>query len=290
MNTAYTFFNNYHIAAKEFANGDISIYGRLIYIINLYAIEGEIVEDITPTEKLFFTSVKANIDKSLRLADAGRKGGKCSKKEVEEETETTNDEFFCENNEAYKPSEMAYKPNEKAYNELEYEYEKEKINRIYNKDNKNVEYVNTYALFDSLNPLEKKVLYWLNSKKIDVTKKNVAYITRIAEYLSNKNYDSNNYLDYLYSIVEDNYDYISPGLIFNSISWESTESNYEALLKKQKKKKKEKPDAPKVCKVCGATLITGALLNSVECPDCRKAGTPIWWEYDEQQRRWVCNK
>lgn len=288
MNTGYTFFNNYHLAAKEYANGDLLVYGRLIYIINMYAIEGELVEDITPAEKLFFTSVKANIDKSLKLAEAGRKGGKKSKKTIDEEN---NEETETLNNDVFDPKNKAYKPKEKAYSELELEIEDEYI--IKNEDienkNKNVEYVNTYGLYDSLNPLEKKVLHWILSKHIDVTKKNVAYITRIAEYLSCKNYDSENYLNYLYSIVEDNYDFISLGLIFNSISWESTESNYEALLKKQKKEKKVHPDAPKICKVCGSSLIPGALLNSVECPECRKKGNPVWWEYDDNQKRWICN-
>ena len=74
-NKKYTMFENYHTAAKEFANGDMAVYGRLMYILNCYGIENILVENLTPVEKLFITAVKASIDKSLDMFEKTKKGG-----------------------------------------------------------------------------------------------------------------------------------------------------------------------------------------------------------------------
>ena len=74
-NKKYTMFENYHTAAKEFADGDMAVYGRLMYILNCYGIENVLVENLNPVEKLFITAVKASIDKSLDMFDKTKKGG-----------------------------------------------------------------------------------------------------------------------------------------------------------------------------------------------------------------------
>lgn len=90
-NTKYTMFENYHIAAKEFANGDMSIYGRLMYILNCYGIENIVLDDLSPVEKLFFTSIRCSIDKSLEVYENAKKGGapKGNKNATKNNPETT---------------------------------------------------------------------------------------------------------------------------------------------------------------------------------------------------------
>lgn len=76
---AYTFFENYHQAVKEYADGNLETYGRMMLIINTYAIEGVILDDLNPVEKLFFTTLKASLDKSLEIREQGKKGGRPKK-------------------------------------------------------------------------------------------------------------------------------------------------------------------------------------------------------------------
>ena len=85
MNQKYTMFENYHIAAKEFSNGNMEVYGRLMYIINCYGIENIELDDLNPVEKLFFTSVKANIDKSIDISEKRSSAG--SKKSADKTSE-----------------------------------------------------------------------------------------------------------------------------------------------------------------------------------------------------------
>ena len=85
MNQKYTMFENYHIAAKEFANGDMEVYGRLMYIINCYGIENIELDDLSAVEKLFFTSVKASIDKSIDISEKRSSAG--SKKSADKTSE-----------------------------------------------------------------------------------------------------------------------------------------------------------------------------------------------------------
>lgn len=96
MNQKYTMFENYHIAAKEFSNGNMEVYGRLMYIINCYGIENIELDDLNPVEKLFFTSVKANIDKSIEIAEKRSAAG--SKKSAEKAVNKTDSNVSNDSN------------------------------------------------------------------------------------------------------------------------------------------------------------------------------------------------
>jgi len=113
-------FENYHIAAKEFANGDMAVYGRLMFILNTYGIENIELEGLNSVEKLFFTSVKASINRSLEISEkrkeAGKKGG-ISKKQTQNNLLKQNN--FC-------LSEEEVEEEREYEEEIENEYEKER--------------------------------------------------------------------------------------------------------------------------------------------------------------------
>lgn len=93
----YTMFKNYHEAAKDFAGGDISVYGRLMFILNSYGIDGIIPEDLTREEKMFFTLIKANIDKSIEISEK-RSRARSGKSPVNNTESDTSNSFLHQNN------------------------------------------------------------------------------------------------------------------------------------------------------------------------------------------------
>lgn len=99
-NKKYTMFENYHTAAKEFANGDMAVYGRLMYILNCYGIENVLIDNLSPVERLFITAVKASIDKSLDMYEKTRKGGapKGNRNAAKEKTDDAGLKNNCQNN------------------------------------------------------------------------------------------------------------------------------------------------------------------------------------------------
>lgn len=289
MNVSYTMFNNYHNAAKEFSNGDMTVYGRLMFIVNTYAIEGVIVEDLSPVEKLFLTSIQASIDKSIRLSEAGRKGGSkgVSHNDTEtvpeeQETATSEASFSDANNEACKPFEM-------ACNEEEEEIEQEL--RIMNKEketeqNKKGNVPDSSVLFGSVLTSTQKIVFdWISEKNLSLQGKNKHYLYNISDFLD-ENKLGVDFLNHVFGIVEAEYEKVNLGILFHAFSWETTVSSYEVIQKQKNKALKAK--APKKCTVCGSGLVE-RLPGTVECPECRRKGNPIWWELDTNKNRWVCS-
>lgn len=282
MNVSYTMFNNYHTAAKDFANGDIALYGRFMYIINMYAFEGEAsLDDLTPSEKLFFTTVKASINKSIRLSKAGKKGGEKSKKTDLSVSENPADVFSVQNAEAYKG---AYKG---AYNEKEEEEEIEDEYR--NKNKKKEEEIETGSdLFCSdFSETQNNILSFFEEHDMKIGLRNKGYVFLIDSFLQSNNLDLG-FLDYVYNLVIGIYPKINAGIFFNAFNWQNTLSGYKAKRSIQEAVKDNMIPAPDKCSLCGSKLVLGSMPNTVECPECLSAGHRIWWEYNNHE--WVCSE
>ncbi|MCR5218600.1 hypothetical protein [Treponema sp.] len=93
----FTMFPSYHEAAMTFSGGDMAVYGRLMYLVNVYGLSGALPEDIelTPIEKGFMQLITPNIDSSLKkqkiLTANGSKGGRPPKKNQTENQENQNE-------------------------------------------------------------------------------------------------------------------------------------------------------------------------------------------------------
>lgn len=294
MNVSYTMFNNYHTAAKEFANGDMAVYGRLMFIINTYAIEGVIVEDLNSTERLFLTSIKASIDKSIRLAEAGRKGGKHSTAAEETPAEctemNTDTSFVDENNEACKPFEMACNEEEEEIEQefriMNNEKETEQNKKGNVPDSSSDSSSDSSVLFGSVLTSTQKIVFdWILEKNLSLQGKNKHYLYNISDFLD-ENKLGVDFLNHVFEIVEAEYEKINLGILFHAFNWETTVSSYEVIQKQKNKALKAK--APKKCTVCGSGLVE-RLSGIFECPECRKKGNPIWWELNTSNNKWVCS-
>lgn len=76
----YSMFTNYHATACSISGGDMAVYGRLMFILNTYAFEGDVPEDLTQDELNFILPIRTSVDATLNNIENGRKGGRPKKK------------------------------------------------------------------------------------------------------------------------------------------------------------------------------------------------------------------
>lgn len=255
---AYTFFDNYHQAAKEYAGGNMETYGRLMMIINTYAIDGETMNDLNPVEKLFLSGIKPSIDKSIIMREKAKKGGSVTKES--------------------RLQARLQAQNIGACNEIEIEIEKElELEKEIEIVETNDSILSTFSLENNLTirePAKTKII-----KKMDMLSPQVNKKCFLEEHL---NYVNSNYGDRTQKEKE--------ALFVKSFEWDSIGLLPAEPPKEKKPKKDNYKGAPKVCTFCGSKLIKYAGVPGVVlCPTCNDAGNKTFWELDKNDV-WKCNR
>ena len=111
MTESFIFYQSFHEALKELP---IEQYGKIMYAINEYALNGTMPE-LAGTEKAFFLLIKPQIDANNRRKEAGNKGGRPAKNEKPMVYENTENEkpMVIETEENKKPMVFENDENEK---------------------------------------------------------------------------------------------------------------------------------------------------------------------------------
>lgn len=126
-NEKYTVFQSYHYTALMLCNGDMQKYGRYMLIINTYAIEGNILDDITGDEIVFLNSCIESINKSLELSELNSNRQKKSVEKRSNKNELTNSVANCTaNSVANSEEEVEEEVEEEIEEEIEIEEEGER--------------------------------------------------------------------------------------------------------------------------------------------------------------------
>lgn len=267
MIDGFTMFNNYHIAAKEYAAGDLAIYGRLMMIINTYALDGVLLDDLTPVEKLFITSLKASLDKSREMRARGQKGGR-------PKTNNNNNLGF---NSGFNQGFTS------GFNEVEVEVEVEKELDIDKEVEVEVESKNTTDDFKkNKNDLIEFVTEFQNKHGFNFGKKTINKLIELAPTLSFEDQ-----LNYIKSKYPDKSGDELARLFVASLNWP------EVKPKEEKKTKKPNLDiyktAPKTCSRCGAKIVKWVgVPNAVICENCK-----TYWELEINEwggNEWKCSR
>lgn len=255
MIDGFTMFNNYHIAAKEFAAGNLETYGRLMMIINTYALEGFIIDDLNPVEKLFLTTIKASLDKSIEMRLRGQKGGRPK----------NNPGFNLEK----KGLNLGFNEEEKE-EELEFEIEFEKEEELEIVKNTIIKCAEDNGVSINSSFLSKSFLQKIKNSFKDIPAAAAERINYVLEKYPNKDNEG------------------KAALYIKSFSWETIPAAEE---KKQKKTKKPNLDfyktAPKTCNRCGSKIVKWAgVPKTVICENCK-----TYWEFDEgAANEWKCSR
>lgn len=243
---AYTFFENYHETIKEFSNGSLETYGRLMMIINSYAIEGVILDDMTPVEKLFFNIIKPNLDKSLQMRERGKKGGRPSLKPNSDMVKTKNDLGF---------------------NEVEVEVEKEI------EEEKEVEVESNKDPAPTLLTTQKIIKKFATSHGFKFGAKTLNELADSLSKTADPSANLEEQLDYVQSKYPTKTGDELAKLFVASLHW-NDKKRQEKLRKEQEP---EKNPPPEKCPICNSKLVRNGM-DSVICANCREAGRLVWWE------------
>ena len=252
---AYTFFENYHQTIKEFSQGSLETYGRLMMIINTYAIEGEVLEDMTAVEKLFFNTIKPSLDKSIRMRELGKKGGSVTKAEKNTALTSVN--------------EKACKPFEKACNEVEVEVEVEKEYEVEEEVEVEVE-VNDSTLLTTQNIIKNFAF----THGFTFGNKTVKELSESLKFESDAWDSLNKQLAFVKSKYPNKRGDELAKLFVASLHWDRKKEIEPAP---ELPKEKEKNPPPKKCPICNSKLIRSGM-DQVLCGHCREKGKLVWWE------------
>lgn len=248
---AYTFFDNYHQAAKEYAGDDLATYGRLMMILNTYAIEGVTLDDLTPVEKLFLAGIKPSIDKSNFMREIAKKGGSITKEQ--------------------RLQARLQASKKDAYNEVEVEVEKEL------EKEKEVEIVRNY---DSI------LTTFSTKNNFTIRDPAKTKIINRMKPISDPETLLENHLEFVKGKYPNKTNKEIEALFIKSFDWENI---FPEVYKEKKPKKDSYKGAPSICSFCGAKLIKYAGVPGVVlCPSCNEKGIKTFWE--KENNVWKCNR
>lgn len=299
----YTFFDSFHTAVKEFSGGDMAVYGRLMFIINAYAIDGELLDDLSPVEKLFLESIRPTLDRSLKSRETGKKGGRPT---VDNSLENDKIKDFVVDNSV----EIVDNSVKKLENPSNFE-EDEKTERgvkrgvkrgvstvigIVNSNSNSLKECIGKVIVNTENPQEKKSIVdnsittttTTTSKNKKIIKKFCSEHSLALGAKTAKKLETEQNLE---EVLQTHWDYVS-AKYFDKKGDEFTKlfvSSFEWDIPNVSLKKTENKliKAPSTCKFCGAKLTFRDTLNLWECPECQKK---TYWEIDPYGKTWNCNR
>lgn len=242
---AYTFFDNYHETIKEFSNGSLETYGRLMMIINSYAIEGVILDDLTPTEKLFFNIVKPNLDKSIAMRERGKKGGRPEKNLNETRLKPNSNMVKTKNDLGFYEEEEEREIEKENEIEIEVEKEEEKITQ-----SELLQMCTEKGLYLDSSFLTSSFIKKINNNFISPRSAALDRLAYVFEKYKNKDNDG------------------KAAMFVKSFSWDISQPEKKPA-KTKNIKSIDYSLAPKKCE-CGASVTPWGVPNSVKCVACSK--------------------